>query len=397
MIKFKVKGCGIDTTTTTYLFGDDDHNFQYIHTSIGAGNDFLLKKSLSTVSGVLYSVEVDFTERLPEMLKNHMDTLGIAQVDILFFSASLGLDKIQDSIKELISDAIPIISFGIKDPRNVKEAEDIIKPEQENLSITAIGMNLSPTEFDLDIVEFCKKYNLPIFGFNPIGGYLSAARNIQALSVPYLLEFSASNCDVVMLSGRDLYLAEEDAKYIGELIDKEYEDNKYRLTKKVHKPVSSLGKLVYNSIDFGHGYILPYEDPSFCSLEGDIRSKLNRPEIAYPEVYNPLYELQPDYIKIQARLSDLKYPEEWKNEIKLTLAKYEIVKYLKEAYPRGEIDCTSIGKEILVIELHQPIIFKGTFLWRKVEVKQEDRVYLLFCDENGEVIFREVDQDEIEK
>lgn len=401
MMKFRVKGCGLDTTTTTYLFDNDEHDFQYIHTSIGVGNDYLLKKSLSTVSGTLYSVEVDFVEKLPEMLKNHMEILGISQIDMVFFEAFLGKEKIQSAIEELRSESLPIINFGIKDPKNAKEIENLLEPEQKDPDvtklITAVGLDLSPTEFDLDSVEYCKKYNIPVFGFNPLGGYISAPRNIQALTVPYLLEFSASYVDVVMLSGRDLYLATEDAKYVRSLIDKDYEDNKYKLTKKVHKPVSSLGKLVYTAIDFGHGYILPYENPGFCTLEGDIRSKINRAEIAYPETYNPLYEAQPDYIRIQARLSELKYPEEWRNEIKLTYAKHEIMNYLTEKYPKGEVDCTSIGKEILVIEVHQPVIYKGIFLWRKIEVEQEDRVYLLFCNEKGEVMFREADQDEIEK
>ena len=401
MMKFKVKGCGLDTTTTTYLFNNDEQDFQYIHTSIGVGNDYLLEKSLSTVSGTLYSVEVDFTEKLPEMLRNHMKILGISQIDMLFFAASLGKEKIQASMEELRKESLPITNFGIKDPKNAKEIEELLEPEQENPDVSkllaAVGMNISPTEFDLDSVEYCRKYEIPLFGFNPLGGYTSAPRNILALTVPYLLEFSAAHVDVVMLSGRDIYMATEDAKYVKALIDKEYEDNKYRLTKKVHKPVSSLGKLVYTAIDFGHGYTLPYENPSFCTLEGDIRSKINKAEIAYPETYSPLYETQPDFIKIQARLVDLKYPDEWRNEIKLTYARDEVMKYLKETYPRGEISCTSIGREIYVIELHQPIIFKGAFFWRKVEIEQEDRVYLLFCTETGEVMFREADQDEIEK
>lgn len=400
-MKFKVKGCGLDTTTTTYLFNNDEQDFQYIHTSIGVGNDYLLEKSLSTVSGTLYSVEVDFTEKLPEMLRNHMKILGISQIDMLFFAASLGKEKIQASMEELRKESLPITNFGIKDPKNAKEIEELLEPEQENPDVSkllaAVGMNISPTEFDLDSVEYCRKYEIPLFGFNPLGGYTSAPRNILALTVPYLLEFSAAHVDVVMLSGRDIYMATEDAKYVKALIDKEYEDNKYRLTKKVHKPVSSLGKLVYTAIDFGHGYTLPYENPSFCTLEGDIRSKINKAEIAYPETYSPLYETQPDFIKIQARLVDLKYPDEWRNEIKLIYARDEVMKYLKETYPRGEISCTSIGKEIYVIELHQPIIFKGAFFWRKVEIEQEDRVYLLFCTETGEVMFREADQDEIEK
>lgn len=401
MMKFKVKGCGLDTTTTTYLFNNDEQDFQYIHTSIGVGNDYLLEKSLSTVSGTLYSVEVDFTEKLPEMLRNHMKILGISQIDMLFFAASLGKEKIQASMEELRKESLPITNFGIKDPKNAKEIEELLEPEQENPDVSkllaAVGMNISPTEFDLDSVEYCRKYEIPLFGFNPLGGYTSAPRNILALTVPYLLEFSAAHVDVVMLSGRDIYMATEDAKYVKALIEKEYEDNKYRLTKKVHKPVSSLGKLVYTAIDFGHGYTLPYENPSFCTLEGDIRSKINKAEIAYPETYSPLYETQPDFIKIQARLVDLKYPDEWRNEIKLTYARDEVMKYLKETYPRGEISCTSIGREIYVIELHQPIIFKGAFFWRKVEIEQEDRVYLLFCTETGEVMFREADQDEIEK
>lgn len=401
MIKFKVKGCGLDTTTTTYLFNNDEHNFQYIHTSIGCANDYLLKKSLDTVSGTLYSVEVDFTEKLPEMLRNHMRILGIFQIDMLFFYASLGKEKIQKAIDELRSESIPIMNFGIKDPRNAKEIEELLDPEQKNPDsdkiLAAVGMNLSPTEFDLDSIEYCKKYDIPIFGFNPLGGYTSAPRNIQALTVPYLLEFSAAYSDVVVLSGRDLFLAAEDAKYVQAIIDKEYDENKYRLTKKVHKPVSSLGKLVYTAVDFGHGYVLPYEDPSFCSLEGDIRSKINSAEIEYPENYSPLYETQPNYVKILALLSELKYPDEWSNKIKLTYAKYKIMEYLEENYPGGEISCTSIGKEILVIEVHQPIIYKGIFLWRKVRVEQEDRVYLLFCNEKNEVMFREADQGEIEK
>ena len=401
MMKFKVKGCGLDTTTTTYLFNNDEHDFQYIHTSISAENDYLLRKSLNEISGVLFSVEVDFTEKLPEMLKKHLEVLRISQIDMLFFQASLGKDKIQAAIEELRADSLPIINFGIKNPKNVKEIEELLDPEQKepdfNKILVAVGMEISPTEFDLESVEYCKKYGIPLFGFNPFGGYTSAPRNIQALTVPYLLEFSAAHVDVVMLSGRDLYLATEDAKYVGVLIDKEYENDKYKLTKKIHKPVSSLGKLVYTTIDFGHGYILPYEDPGFCTLGGDIRSKINKSEIVYPKTYNPLYEHQPDYVKILARLSELKYPEEWRNEIKLAYAKYEVMKYLREAYPKGEVDCTPIGKEILVIELHQPIIFKGTFFWRKVEIEQQDRVYLLFCNEKGEVMFREADQDEIEK
>ena len=398
MMKFKVKGCGLDTTTTTYMFDNDEHKFQYIHTSIGVGNDYLLEKSLSTVSGTLFSVEVDFTERLPEMLKNHMEVLGISQVDMLFFSASLGKEKIQASIKELKENSFPVTNFGIKDPKGVKEIEELIDPEQEGDPIlVAVGMDVSPTEFDLDAIEYCKKYGIPVFGFNPLGGYISAPRNIQALTVPYLLEFSAAHVDVVMMSGRDTYLAVEDARYVHALIDKEYEDNKYRLTKKVHKPVSSLGKLIYTAVDFGHGYILPYENPGFCAFEGDIRSKINKAEIAYPETYNPLYEAQPDYIKIQARLSELKYPEEWRNEIKLFLARYTIMKYLEETYPSAKVECTSIGKEIFVIEFHQPAVYKGTFLWRKLVTEPEDRVYLLYCNEKREVMFREVEQDEIEK
>jgi hypothetical protein len=398
MMKFKVKGCGLDTTTTTYLFDNDEHSFQYIHTSIGVGNDYLLKKSLSAVSGTLYSVEVDFVEKLPEMLKRHMEILEISQINMLFFNASLGKEKITRAIKEIKDESLPIENYGIKDPKNVKEIEELLDPEQEGTpDLVSVGMNVSPTDFDLESVEYCKKYGIPLFGFNPLGGYISAPRNIQALTVPYLLEFSAAHVDVVMLSGRDLYMALEDSKYVIDLVDKEYEDNKYRLTKKVHKPVSSLGKLVYTAVDFGHGYVLPYEDPGFCTLEGDIRSKINSSEIIYPENYNPLYELQPDFIKIQAKLQELKYPEEWRSEIKLTYAKHEIMKYLKEKYPEGDIECTSIGKEILVIELHQPAIFKGFLFWRKLKIKQEDRIYLLFCNEEGEVVFREADQDEIEK
>ena len=401
MIKFKVKGCGLDTTTATYLFNNDGHDFQYIHTSIEIGNDCLLRKSLATISGTLYSVEVNFTEKLSEILKNHMNILGISEINMLFFNASLGKEKIQEAIEKLRSESIPITNFGIKDPRDAKEIEELLDPEQKdpdpNKILAAVGMDVSPTEFDLESIEYCKKYNIPIFGFNPLGGYISAPRNIQALTVPYLLEFSAAYSDVVMLSGRDLFLAAEDAKYVQVLIDKEYEESKYRLTKKVHKPVSSLGKLVYTAIDFGHGYILPYEDPSFCTLGGDIKSKINKAEIAYPENYSPLYETQPDYVKLLALLSELEYPDEWSNEIKLAYAKYKIIEYLKENYPKGEINCTPIGKEILVIEVHQPIIYKGFFLWRKVEQKQEDRVYLLFCNEQNEIVFREVDQDEIEK
>lgn len=402
MMKFKVKGCGLDTTTTTYLFNNDEHDFQYIHTSISAENDYLLRKSLNEISGTLFSVEVDFTEKLPEMLKKHLEVLGISQIDMLFFQASLGKDKIQSAIDELRSEVLPIQNFGIKDPKNAKEVEEILEPEKDNPDpnkiVAAVALDISPTNFDYEILEYCKKYEVPIFGFNPLGGYLSAARNIQALTVPYLLEFCAAHSDVVMLSGRDIFLASEDSKYTRALIDTEYEgDTKYSLSKKVHKPVSSLGKLVYTAVDFGHGYILPYENPSFCSYGNDIRSKINKVEITYPEKYGVLYEHQPDYIKILARLSELKYPEEWRNEIKLAYAKYEVMKYLREAYPKGEIDCTPIGKEILVIELHQPIIFKGTFFWRKVEIEQQDRVYLLFCNEKGEVMFREADQDEIEK
>lgn len=394
MKKFQIQGVGLDTTNINHPFGDEEDWFDYIYTSISANNDFILKDSLKNLNpSPPLIVYVEFLENLSDMLNYHLNILGRDQVDLLMFSAKLKPNDIEKALDGFRSN---VRSFGVKDIKSVKQLETFLNIK--TISIRHVGINISPTDFNYEVIDYCRQNRIPLFGFNPIGGYLSSTRNISSFSIPYLLSFAAANCDVVLLSGRDTQKAWEDMKFLRTLRDKVYtDDSLYVLEKKIYKPASSLPVAIKTAIDLGHGYKLPYEDPQFSTLNGtDIITSFKTVR-EYPESYMGVYETQPDYVKIRDILILLDYPETWPPEIKFAYIRYNIMEYFNKNYPQAEIEYVLIGKTIFLINFYQPALYKGTFLWRKMIQDEIQGVYILANPEGDKVIWREADEEDLDE
>ncbi len=393
MIKFTIKGVGLDTTEINHPFIGESDRYDIIFTSISANNDFLIAGSLKQMQPdpplVVY---VEFLEDLSKLLNFHIKELGREKIDVLLFDASLEMDKIIKATEEL---DYFVKSYGLMNPKTGKQLEDFLQ-KKENV-ISSIGINISPTDFNYDVIRNAKIHNLTIYGFNQFGGYLSSSRNILSFSVPYLLSFSAANCDYVIVSGRDLEKACENMQFLRSLITKEHGDNEYKLEKKIFKPASSLGMAIYTSLDLGHGYKLPYSDPNFCTLEGkDIITSFGKPVIEYPSSYSYFYEFQQVYAKINDILKILTYRDSWPAPVRFAYAKYHVMNFFRTNYPNAEINYVLVGKSIFLISFFQPTEFKGAFLWRTPVKEEAHGVYFLANPRGNEIIWREAEDEDRE-
>lgn len=391
MIKYKVQNVGIDTTNLRGSFGGEEV-FPFVYTSISENNDYLVGQYIDPEDDQSILVYIDFTERLEELLKLHMEALGVKKVDMLFFNADLDPKKVYEACKTL-GDICPPI-FGIKDPKNTRQIEGFLN--LPDFKVQGVGIPLSPTEFDYSIVQFCVDHEIPIYGFNPFGGYISAARNISSFTVPYLLSFAAAHCEVVMLSGRNVGESEDDMKFLKSLIGETHNKGEYFLDRKVHKPVSSMGRGVYSSLDLGHGYKLPYNSNDFCSLDSrDVILNFGRPIVEYPAEYSGIYEVQPDFVRIRDMIGTLKYEDSWSSDIKFAYTRYKVMEYFKENYPEATMSYILIGKSVFFIDFWRDAKFKGTFLWKVLVEKEIQRTYFL-ANLGDDIIFREVDEEDME-
>jgi hypothetical protein len=394
MRKFQVQGVGLDTTNINHPFGDEEDWFDYIYTSISANNDFILKDSLKHLNPepplIVY---VEFLENLSDLLNYHLNMLGRDQVDLLLFDAEL---KPEDIEKEMEGFRSNVRAYGVKDVKSVKQLESFLNIQ--TIEIRHVGLNISPTDFNYEVVEFCRDNRISLFGFNPIGGYLSSARNINAFTIPYLLSFAAANCDVVILSGRDTQKAWEDMKFLRTLRDSEYvDDSLYELEKKVYKPASSLPVAIKTAVDLGHGYKLPYVDPHFSTLIGTDIITSFKTTCEYPSNYVGIYEVQPDYIKVQNILALLNYKDSWPQEIRFAYARYNVMNYFEQNYPHAHMEYVLIGKTILLINFYQPTLYKGAFLWQKIVQEEVKGVYILANPENNKIIWRQADEEDLDE
>lgn len=392
MIKYKVQNIGIDTTTLQGAFGGDKI-FPFVYTSISENNDYLVGQYINPEDEQSIIVYIDFTDRLDELLGLHMKALGVKKIDMIFFDAELDPKKVYEAYKTL-GDICPPV-FGIKNPKNTRQIEEFLNLPAD-FKIQGVGIPLSPTEFDYNIIQFCESRQIPIYGFNPIGGYLSAARNISSFSIPYLLSFAAAHCEIIMLSGRDVGKSEDSMEFIKSLIGESHPEKEFFLDRKVHRPVSSMGKAVHTSLDLGHGYKLPYNSNDFCSFDSrDVALNFGKPIIEYPENYDGIYEVQPDFVRVRDMISELKYENSWPSNIKFAYTRYKVMEYFKENYPEASMSYIMIGNSVFFIDFWRDAKFKGTFLWRVLVEKEIQRTYFL-ANLGDDILFREIDEEDMD-
>lgn len=400
-LAYPLQSVGLDTTTIkqTPIFEPGEY-FKYIYTSISCGNDIIIGEAIKKYEPkpplIVY---IDFLDNLEEMLKLHLEALGRKTADIVLFDAELDPESVGEAARNLEDKELSIY-FGLKNPKSPQRIIEFEK--QEGPTIRFIGMNICPTEFNSEVKKHCRISGMTILGFNSFGGYISAPRNIVAFTVPYLLSFAAAHCEVIMLSGRDLQKSWDNFKYLSTLIGKRHNELEFKLEKKIHKPVSTFNRIVQTSINIGRGFVIPYEDPEFITLDQrDTLFSINKRLLSWNKDYF-ISDDQVIYRELLDLLNSIDYPKSWYPELKFILARYKIQEYFKKKHPTAKIDYLQVGNTFLLIDYYREAEVKGHFLWQHVVKPEEKRKFFLAyfpgdSGDEGEIYFREMDQDEMEK
>lgn len=402
MTKFKVKSTCLDTTTFNVLY--TNRTYDYLLTSIVSGNDTTICDSLPVIDETELIVHTNHLDALNTTLNSHLRLLDRDSASIVLVDAKSGWDSAESMFVELGS---TVGSYGIWCPESVAEIDQILsKVQNYELYFKYIAMNLSPLEFNYEIVRYCESKGLSIIGLNPMGGLLSSGRNIEAFTVPYLLSFSSAYSEIVVLSGRDQYKSVESSKYIKDnLIDKELDKN-YILKKTINKPVKSISKAIYTSTRL-FGDILPYDDP-FLLLDPDysvieigkssksISSKaIDSKKVKLGSVDDLDGEPKGIIKEVNDLLSVLYYPSDGDIRSKFACAKYKVLDYLGYEFntESGWIrNLSSIGSTILLVMVSKAPKKTGMLWWKKEE-PGDVRNFCLYND-GTKFVFREIFDEE---
>ena len=390
---FKIEGVGLDTTNLNYI-PESNHlnNINYIHTSTKVNNDCMLSE-LFTEDGIesnpiknnkIVVTEIDCVDSMNKVILSHINALGRDWLDILEIPADCNwTEDTVEQLKELL-DAGIIYEISIKNPKNVErliEIMDLLKTI--DLVINYVSIDICPLNFNLNIINWCNENNIKIFGYNPIGGYINSPNLIQSFTVPYLLGFAATYCNVVFLSSRDMHKSIQGAKYLKSLFG-EFTESIYVLKKSVFKLQKPLKKVVRTSAIYDSGTYIPYDTPENVPVDGEniiITLGDDYEEIPDDGVREST-ELEKE---IDNFIGQLSYPFDASIETKFSMIKNQIIGYLKMKKPDHDFTYSLINNTSIAVMARKETV-SG---WFKKVVTTDQSSYIISMKKNGLIYFRE--------
>lgn len=390
MSKFKVQGVGIDTRTMKSSPGVSriDDEYSYILTSVEANNDYLIRDFVENhVGDPILITSVNFLDSLEVALKDHLENLGKTRINLLLLGPLTDIEKYSENLKNIKTIADHV---GLIDPESLDQVKEKTEQlEKLDLKVEFIALPISPLDFNLEILNYCEENKIEVIGLNQMGGYLSAPRNIEAFSVPYLLGFSAFYSDVVILSGRDIFAALDNKWYISELYNTEA-DPGYILKKSISKPVKELKTAIYTSVSLeGEGSIVPYDDPTMLFIGDGFRFKIGSPLKKMKEY--SLLGVGEDEIEILDYVKSLHLPEDGSHSVRSAFIRNKIKNYLESKYSDYTITFLNVGNSALVVSLDKETIVTGAFFWQKITPEVHRQFYLIYPPGTvrDNIVFRE--------
>ena len=387
--KFKIKGVGLDTTTITETPVSGVYpNPDYVFTSISANNDYLLSDYLKSIKSK-YSLitEIDFLDESENILQEHLKTIGLEKIDLLLLPDTLDWNLVMKKITVLEDDKV-IENFGVYNPSSLdklKEIQKIVKNSGKELEF--ISLNISPLEYNHDILEYVENEDILVFGFNPIGGFLSAPRNIKAFSLPYLLGFSAYNSDIVMLSGRNIYESWKSSEYLKKLVGKEGSP-KYICRKNVSRNIKPLKRLIGTSVNINPGTIIPYTEDTFLMDPNDITITLGNPVSQYP-VLKATDEKDNLVKEINHYLESIHFPSDSSKQDDMAVVRYKLTDYLEIEYPKDsgwKFGYLRFGNTVMAISIWRDPVPKRWF-WSSGIPGERHSFFLAMPEGRDNIIF----------
>lgn len=381
MSKFKVLGVGLDTENLQYPLMEDEF-YDYIMTNLSSNNDYLIGNYFKKNPESMLIVKTDYLDTLEITLKSHMEEVGKSSISLLLISPEADWTKLE---------RLPFIgSWGLSHPTTI---EDVIKADnalkEKELKLEYVLMSACPLDYNYELIEKIKFLNIEVIVDNPMGGYLSAPRNISAFSAPYLLCFAANQSSLVFVSGRDEIKAAESRDYLKALMGKESSEM-FELKKTIQKPVKPIKKVIYTSTKIGKDYAIPYEDPTILTTTEDTIFTLGK----WTEKLIPIEEPTKDGIedKIRNLLEATYIPTDAKGKSLFAHLRYRVEKYL-EGYLESEgyeLDY-SYQDSIMLITATKPEFHRGLLWWYKY-IPEEKRYFCFMLNQKGEPLFYEIDE-----
>lgn len=391
LYRIREEGAGLDMTHLTYCPKDDFlKDFKYLHTTVRSSNDQIVSDVLEDLSGKILVTEIEFTDKISTGLLSHLVSIGREWVDILEIPASCNWNE--DTVKQLkyLLDTGMIYDISIKNPETPDRLNEILNLlEVEDIEVDYVSLDICPINFNYDLIKEIKEKELDIIGYNPMGGYFSAPITIDCFTAPYLLSFAATYCSVVFMSGRDLYQATENARYVKELHGKETE-SMFMLRKNVHKLVKPLKKVVYTSIVLDDEVHLPYNTPGFVPTGDDsIILNLGKEHVLTKEDSDKLGDLEKDILSF---IGNISYPDDSEDLDKFSIARNQIIGYLKTKFADHLFFYSVINDTTVAIKAQKETV-EG---WFKKTTKTDNHEFIISMMPGGRIYFREVGKMEVQ-
>ena len=384
MSKFKIKNIGIDTSNLDY--SPTENNFSHIHTSISANNDFEIREYVKTNQDSVLITSIDFLDKCDIAIINHLHELDRSKVNLLLIDAKCDLAAHADTLNLLLENDI-VGEIGLKNPGNVND----IKKAKEILSqLRFVSIDICPLNFNFEVIDWCKKNEIDIIGFNPFGGYFSYTNVINSFTVPYLLSFAAYYCTIVFLSGRDPLLSEEERLFLNDLIDRESDQtfifdlprNVFKLNKPLKRGVSTYLTVVGdNTIHYDNPFAL-YSYYELAMTLGD-KDKDKIVKLHKNEDKDELEKAVDDYFEVIESPEDATSPGDVMSIVRPKILDLARIKY--EDIDGWLVGSFKIDENTYVISMVRKI--KTHRFFRKPKTELEKRNYILYYNDIEDKFF----------
>lgn len=372
--QFKLLGVGLDTTTINFRpVNPYDLSYSYLYTSIEANNDFIIADFIDMMPDATIITGIDFLDNAVDLIEEHLKTIKRYRVDCLLIDSKVDWGYYD---KSGLKDFNRIDEIGIKNPETVEELE---KAKSVLGSLKYVAINISPLNFNFDVVTWCNNNGVTILGFNPMGGNISSASMINAFSTPYLLCFAANYCEVVFLSGRDLYLSGESHTYLKQLIGQE-SSSVFTLKKNVFRLYKPIKKVVNTVLKFDNSIEINYNSPELLyeyTETNFVLGKTKEDKVSFDgKNLDSITEQVKDLFEV------ISVPEDGLESDYYAAYRYRAINYLSSKYNKDNgwmISCNKLGDRMIAIKVEKTEE-KGWF--KKREVKTDNNFFFALLSGN---------------
>ena len=379
MTNFKLKGIGLDTTTLDYSpvkYYYDKASIGYVLTNPAANNDFLIKPYLEYLSEAFLLTEINYVDGADDILVSYLKHLGRTKYDLLFLNANLDYKYFDTSIKDIYS-RNEIEHLGLSRPKDI----DTLKKNIEYLEaighkVESVLLDISPINFQKDIIDYCIEAGITIFSTNTFGGWVNSNAVISTYTTPYLLEFSSLYSDVIILSSRDMCNVKYNIPFLEQLMKSE---DIYLEPLDIPCPITPVQKptpIIFTALKLEGDKIIPYNTPNYVFQPDQLI--LGQTDI-FPEI-----KLGRDKTETEIGVEKLiplvyKTPELSDDDYFVSL-RFKIEDFLEISHKGWEKEILKITDKIIYLKYTKET-FRIRWFGKSTKIKEKSNEYLLYYAE----------------